>query len=105
MSIENPLWGAPRIHGELLKLGFEVAQSRVAKTARTKQSSASIYALTLGGSFSRSNVDEVFGIHKGCSERFSQWNLRLTLRTGACGFVHPVPSLSQWLRVHGRRLA
>ena len=31
MSIENPLWCAPRIHGELLKLGFEVAQSSVAK--------------------------------------------------------------------------
>jgi transposase InsO family protein len=31
MSLENPLWGAPRIHGELLKLGFEVAQSSVAK--------------------------------------------------------------------------
>src|SRR5689334_7153698 len=31
MSIENPLWGAPRIHGELLKLGFEVAQSSVGK--------------------------------------------------------------------------
>jgi transposase InsO family protein len=31
MSIENPLWGAPRIHGELLKLGFEVAQSSIAK--------------------------------------------------------------------------
>jgi transposase InsO family protein len=31
MSMENPLWGAPRIHGELLKLGFEVAQSSVAK--------------------------------------------------------------------------
>jgi hypothetical protein len=31
ISIENPLWGAPRIHGELLKLGFEVAQSSVAK--------------------------------------------------------------------------
>jgi hypothetical protein len=31
MSAENPLWGAPRIHGELLKLGFEVAQSSVAK--------------------------------------------------------------------------
>src|ERR1039458_10777112 len=31
MSIENPLWGAPRIHGELLKLGYEVAQSSVAK--------------------------------------------------------------------------
>src|ERR1044071_5314768 len=31
MSAENPLWGAPRIHGELLKLGFDVAQSTVAK--------------------------------------------------------------------------
>jgi transposase InsO family protein len=31
MSMENLLWGAPRIHGELLKLGFEVAQSSVAK--------------------------------------------------------------------------
>src|SRR6201989_2043384 len=31
MSMENPLWGAPRIHGELLKLGFEIAQSSVAK--------------------------------------------------------------------------
>jgi Integrase core domain len=31
MSTENQLWGAPRIHGELLKLGFNVAQSTVAK--------------------------------------------------------------------------
>src|SRR5260370_7489035 len=31
MNKENPLWGAPRIHGELLKLGFQVAQSTVAK--------------------------------------------------------------------------
>ena len=31
ISVDNPLWGAPRIHGELLKLGFEVAQSSVAK--------------------------------------------------------------------------
>src|SRR6476619_806556 len=31
MSIENLLWGAPRIQGELLKLGFAVAQSTVAK--------------------------------------------------------------------------
>jgi len=31
MSKENPLWGAPRIHGELLKLGFEIAASTVAK--------------------------------------------------------------------------
>ena len=31
ISTENELWGAPRIHGELLKLGFSVAQSTVAK--------------------------------------------------------------------------
>jgi transposase InsO family protein len=31
MSLSNRLWGAPRIHGELLKLGFEVAQSTVAR--------------------------------------------------------------------------
>jgi hypothetical protein len=31
MSIENSLWGAPRIQGELLKLGFAIAQSSVAK--------------------------------------------------------------------------
>jgi hypothetical protein len=30
MSVDNPLWGAPRIHGELLKLGLKVAQSTVA---------------------------------------------------------------------------
>jgi transposase InsO family protein len=31
ISIANPLWGAPRIHGELLKLGIEVGQATVAK--------------------------------------------------------------------------
>src|SRR5713226_513257 len=37
MSRENPLWGAPRIHGELLKLGFEVAQSTVSKYVVRRQ--------------------------------------------------------------------
>ena len=31
MSLANPLWGAPRIHGELLKLGIEIGQTSVAK--------------------------------------------------------------------------
>lgn len=31
MSVDDPLWGAPRIHGELLKLGYEVGQTTVAK--------------------------------------------------------------------------
>jgi hypothetical protein len=28
MSIANPLWGTPRIHGELLKLGIDIGQTR-----------------------------------------------------------------------------
>ena len=31
MSLANPLWGAPRIHGELAMLGIAVAQSTVSK--------------------------------------------------------------------------
>jgi hypothetical protein len=31
MSLANPLWGAPRIHGELLKLGINLGQTSVAK--------------------------------------------------------------------------
>jgi len=31
MAQDNPLWGAPRIHGELIKLGVDVSQSTVAK--------------------------------------------------------------------------
>jgi hypothetical protein len=31
MSLANPLWGAPRIHGKLIKLGIDVCQTSVAK--------------------------------------------------------------------------
>jgi hypothetical protein len=31
MSLANPRWGAPRIHGELRKIGIEVSQATVAK--------------------------------------------------------------------------
>ena len=31
MARDNPTWGAPRIHGELLKLGFEVSQATVSR--------------------------------------------------------------------------
>jgi len=34
MSVANPLWGAPRIHGELLKLGIDIGQTSVANTWR-----------------------------------------------------------------------
>src|SRR6516225_2144473 len=31
MTAENPTWGAPRIHGELLKLGLEISESTVSR--------------------------------------------------------------------------
>jgi len=31
MARENPTWGAPRIHGELLKLGFEISERTVSR--------------------------------------------------------------------------
>jgi putative transposase len=31
MSLDNPLWGAPRIHGELLKLGYDICETTIAK--------------------------------------------------------------------------
>ena len=37
MSIENPLWGAPKIHGEQRKLGIDVAQSTVSITMVPRQ--------------------------------------------------------------------
>jgi transposase InsO family protein len=41
ISRDNPLWGAPRIHGELLKLGIDIAQSSVAKHLPRRRGSPS----------------------------------------------------------------
>ena len=34
MVAENPIWGAPRIHGELLKLGFDISERSVSRWIR-----------------------------------------------------------------------
>jgi hypothetical protein len=66
MSADNPLWGALRIHGELLKLGFEVAQSSVdpARGAHhigahpLRTSSPLLQNLIFGTDKAQSEVDE-----------------------------------------------
>jgi hypothetical protein len=49
MSLANPLWGAPRIHGELLKLGIEAGQTSVAKyMARHRRPPSHMWAASDG---------------------------------------------------------
>ena len=58
MSRANALWGAPRIHGELLKLGIEVAQSTVARYMCRHRG----HRLRAGGRFLRNHVDGIAAI-------------------------------------------
>ena len=58
MSKENPLWGAPRIHGELLKLGFEIAESTVSKYLNRHRGPPSQNWRT----FLRNHADAIAGI-------------------------------------------
>jgi putative transposase len=37
MKRENPMWGAPRIHGELVLLGFEISEPTVSRYLRLKR--------------------------------------------------------------------
>lgn len=45
MSMANPLWGAPRIHGELLMLGIDVAQSTCGEIHGAEVSTATVTEL------------------------------------------------------------
>src|SRR5207244_1391989 len=55
MSHANPLWGAPRIHGELLKLGIEVGQACVSKyMSRRRQPPSQTWR-----AFLRNHVDQI----------------------------------------------
>jgi hypothetical protein len=40
MSRENPFWGAPRIHSELLKLGIDIGETSVGKILGTRAEAA-----------------------------------------------------------------
>jgi hypothetical protein len=53
MSLANPLWGAPRIRGELLKLGIDVGQTSVPRSPWQNA-----YAERLIGSIRRECVDQ-----------------------------------------------
>jgi hypothetical protein len=74
MSLENPLWGAPRIHGELLKLGFAVAPSTVGKCmARKRKDDPSAQSWA---TFLRNHTPQIAGDLRDlslCKPRFLAW--------------------------------
>jgi hypothetical protein len=56
MSRENPLWGAPRIHGELLKLGVDIGETSVSKYMVRRRNPPSQTWRTLLGNHVKSTV-------------------------------------------------
>ena len=81
MSIENPLWGAPRIHGELLKLGFEVAQSSVAKHMVKRRGHQT------------KNGARSYAIRR---RRLPRWIVRWPSRPGDCNRTAPQAGMRRW---------
>jgi hypothetical protein len=101
MSVENPLWGAPRIHGKLLKLGFEVAQSSVAKYMVKRRGPPSqgwrIFCITRETTVRRGTLERASGDAKGIWAR--NWTNRRRPRLHllpvrgppTCATTTPVP--------------
>jgi hypothetical protein len=89
MSVENLLWGAPRIHGELLKLGFAVAQSTVAKymAGRTDPSGQRWSTIAAGSPWQNSFAERLIGsIRRECVDHviaLGEQHLRQVLKSYA----------------------
>ena len=65
MSQANPLWGAPRIHGELLKLGIAVAQSTVARyLSRSRRPPSSTWRTFLTNHLAQTAAIDFFTVPK-----------------------------------------
>ena len=64
MSRDNPLWGAPRIHGELLKLGIPISQASVAKyMVRSPKPSSQSWTTFLDNHVSQLASIDFFTVH------------------------------------------
>jgi hypothetical protein len=100
MSLANPLWGAPRIHGELLKLGIEIGQTSVAKYMACKSASnfdpAPIWLLSVS---SHSGIVDLRRI-LSASSRDPTCLLKTSCRSMACdGF----DGGQSWTPIHSHR--
>jgi len=85
MATANPLWGAPRIHGELLKLGFEVSERTVSRCLPKRSTAVTILARVPRQSRRRPGLDRL--LH-GPDAPMSGLGLFLALRRFVCkGFA------------------
>jgi hypothetical protein len=84
MANANPLWGAPRIHGELLKLGFEISERTVSRLIPKQRKEPSQTWKT----FLTNHVS-----HWKCSPRMSQSHDRLRRAASEVDFEEILPVL------------
>src|SRR3974377_264966 len=101
MSQDNPLWGASRIHGELLMLGFKVAQSTVSKyMTRSRRPPSQSWK-----TFLRNHADAIAAIDlcvvpTVTFDRLFSHSLLLAMGVGSCcGSMSPdIRARSGWAR-------
>src|SRR5262249_17595465 len=69
MSRENPIWGAPRIHGELMKLGIKISEASVAKyMVRNPKPPSQTWRTFLNNHISQLASLDFFTVHTVCFE-------------------------------------
>jgi hypothetical protein len=85
MAAENPTWGAPRIHGELLKLGFHISESTVSRWLRQFRRTTDTGQRWL--TFLRNHRDAIAAM---ASERV--WPLHFPWSVGVVSRFHPSSS-------------
>src|SRR5262245_51949537 len=86
ISRENPTWGAPRIHGELQMLGYEVAQSTVSKYMPRGRGPRS-----QGWKTFLRNHAQAISRNANCRHRVLGWSITRNLRVFEAGHLRPEP--------------
>jgi hypothetical protein len=93
MAAANPLWDAPRIHGELLKLGIDVAERTVSRLMPKRRIPPSQTCRT----FLTNHVQNLVSIHPLTCVCFSSWSSSFTI--GVASYVTAYPTAA-WTAQH-----
>ena len=91
IAAENCLWGAPRIHGELLKLGMTISERTVSRYLRGRPTTRSQTWRTF---FANHFVDQISPVMSGDSD---EWNVSVDASDVASFRVPPIEAAHAWL--------